>query len=155
MWNLIQAFLGHSEGQRPASSPNATVIGNEQLLGIYGQSQERLILFDLRHPAELEKFPFVIPGALLTTRVTVLELADWIPPQAIVVLYGADHISAYSDLIERLPHDAHFYLLEGGVKAWQHARLPMEDAGGVASANAPKAWARDSGSSAAGEGDHV
>lgn len=148
MWNLIQAFLGHSEAQRPASSSNATVIGNEQLLAIYGQSQERLILFDLRHDAELEKFPFIIPGALLTTRVSVLDLADWIPPQAIVVLYGADDISAHSDLIERLPQDAHFYLLEGGVKGWQRARLPMEDSGGVASANAPKVWARDSASSA-------
>jgi len=154
MRNLLQMVLGHKEEeQRPALNSNATLIRNEQLLALYSQTPEKLIIFDLRPFAEVERFPFIIPEALLTTRVNLLDLVDWIPPQAIVVVYGADRITAHRDLIERLPQDAHFHLLEGGVKGWQRARLPMEPVSELRRATVPAAWTRESAAGLDGESD--
>lgn len=152
MWNVLRAFFRNSHGERPpVLGSNAMLIRNEQLLAFYAQSPEALIIFDLRHSAEVERFPFVIPGALLTTRVNLLDLVDWIPPGAIVVLYGAERNSAYSNLVYRLPQDAHFHLLEGGVKSWQHARLPMEPVNELIAAAVPAVWRREPAATKQGE----
>lgn len=143
MWDLLRVIRGNKEKRQNLSS-NATLIDSQHLLILYGQSAEELILFDLRQTDELERFPFIIPGALLTNRARILDVMDWIPPQAIVVLYGAEKISAYSDLIRRLPQDAHFYLLENGVKSWRHAKFPMEPIEEFLHSEAPVAWTRDS-----------
>ena len=143
MWSFLNIFSGSRNHHQAELSANATVIGNDQLLALIGQGEENLILFDLRGSAEVQRFPFIIPGALLTTRVSLLELADWIPPRAVVVLYGAGQISSHAEFIERLPLDAHFYLLDGGVKSWCQARFPMEPVNDVFVAEAPTVWSRD------------
>ena len=143
MWSFLNIFSASRNHHQAELSANATVIGNEQLLALIGQGEENLIVFDLRGSADVQRFPSIIPGALLTTRVSLLEMADWIPPRAIVVLYGAGQINNHAEQIERLPRDAHFYLLEGGVKSWCQARFPMEPVNGVFVAEPPTVWSRD------------
>ena len=144
MWNLKRVIWGPKQDEHPKMNSNAMLIDREHLLILYGQSAERLILFDLRQKDDVDRFPFIIPGALLTTSANVLDLVDWIPPQAIVVLYGAEKMSAHAGLIARLPQDAYFYLLEGGIKSWRIAQFPMEPIEEFLPSEAPAVWARNS-----------
>jgi hypothetical protein len=155
MWNLLKAIWRPKHDEHPQLNSNATLIDSEHLLILYGQSAEKLTLFDLRQKDDIDRFPFMIPGALLTTSANVLDLIDWIPPQAIVVLYGAEKISAHADLIASLPADAHFYLLEGGIKSWRIAKFPMEPIEELLPSEAPAVWARNSHGPIDGENWHV
>lgn len=155
MWNLLQAIRNTKHVEQPQLASNATLIDSDHLLILYGQSSEKLILFDLRRKDEIDRFPFMIPGALLTTSVNILDLVDWIPSQAIVVLYGAEKIAAHADLIERLPADAHFYLLEGGIRSWKIAKFPMEPIEEFLPSEAPAVWARNSERAIDGHNGHV
>lgn len=141
MWNIVHKFLGNQYG---SPNSNATSISIDQLVSLYQSDRERLIVLDLRHVDDVERFPYVIPEALLTTQASLPELVDWIPPQAIVILYGADRISAHADLIASLPQDAHFYLLEGGIKSWRQAKLPVERVDQFTPQEAPNVWKRSS-----------
>jgi len=142
MLKLLHTLFGGDE-RSSALSSHTVSISNEELVALLGQIGEKLILFDLRPSAEVERFPYIIPGALLTTHAKLLDLAHWIPPEAIVVLYGAEKISAYFDLLTLLHRDTHFYLLERGIKAWRQARLPMEAVNQLFLEKAPVVWKRD------------
>lgn len=141
MWNLMTAVLGIKHTSS-AIGANATLISTEQLVCFYGQSGERLMIFDLRDCAEVERFPYSIPGALPTTRANLLDLANWIPPESVVVLCGADNLN-HDDFISQLPNDAHFYVLKGGIKSWEHARLPLEPVNSFFLEGTPTAWTRE------------
>jgi rhodanese-related sulfurtransferase len=143
MWKMMHALLGSTNEPSSALGSNATLINNDQLVAIYGQIGEKLIAFDLRRAGEVERFPYVIPGSLLTTRVNLVDLANWIPPEAVVVLCGAGRISEHYDLIRLLPQDAHFYLLEGGIKSWVQAQLPMEPVNQIFMEETVSVWKRE------------
>src|SRR6202047_164425 len=50
------------------------------------------IILDLRGQDEVENYQYIIPGALLTTKVDVPALIGWLPPPNWVVLCATDKI---------------------------------------------------------------
>lgn len=126
MWKAMRRFFKYGFGRPKFASANFSLIDNHQLVSLFADSSERLIIFDLRCPVDIEQSAYVIPGALLTTRASVPDLAKWIPPEAVVVLYGAENIFAHADILAALPPDARFCLLEDGLKSWRRAHFPVE-----------------------------
>ena len=126
MLRAVRRFFKYSLGRPKFSSPNLTLITNHQLASLFAVSPERLIVFDLRCATDIERFAYIIPGTLLTIRASVSDLAGWIPSEAIVVLYAADNIFAYAHVLAGLPPDAHFCLLENGLRSWRQAQFPLE-----------------------------
>lgn len=87
---------------------------------------DKFVIFDIRGRREVEMFPYIIPGALLTTNVSLSAMISSIPPQSTVVLYASDNIPDNC-----IPHWAmgpglRGCVLNGGLRAWYTARLPME-----------------------------
>jgi hypothetical protein len=94
-----------------------------------------LVILDLRGQDEAEGYPYIIPGALLTTKVDVPALIGWVPPRNWVVLYATDDIPRSYSRLHRLRNDLSVYVLSGGLRAWWSAGFAMETvdlyAGGV------------------------
>jgi hypothetical protein len=86
----------------------------------------RLIVLDLRRRDEVEEYPYIIPGALLTTEVDLPTLIGWVPPQTWVVLYAMDTIPKSHYGLHLLREDLSFYVLSGGLRAWWTADLAMD-----------------------------
>jgi hypothetical protein len=87
---------------------------------------DRLIVLDLRRRDELEEYPYIIPGALLTTEVELPALIGWLPPRTWVVLYAMDDIPKRCSRLHLLRDDLSFYVLSGGLRAWWSADLAMD-----------------------------
>ena len=86
----------------------------------------RLIVFDLRGPDEAEQYPYIIPGALLTTETELAALIGWLPPSTPIVLYAMDRIPQSCSQLGLLRNDLSFYTLIGGLRAWWDADLEMD-----------------------------
>jgi hypothetical protein len=86
----------------------------------------RLIVLDLRRRDEVEEYPHIIPGALLTTEVDLPTLIGCVPPQTWVVLYATDTISESHSRLHLLREDLSFHVLSGGLRAWWSADLTMD-----------------------------
>jgi rhodanese-related sulfurtransferase len=130
MWRFLnKAFKAQEEF---AASP-----GNDEggLQGISAMelaafcwcASDRLIVFDLREISEVEEYPHAIPGALLTTHVDLTMLIPWIPPNTIVVLYGATDVPRRFARLRAPADEIKLYALRGGLRSWWQAGLPLED----------------------------
>jgi hypothetical protein len=86
----------------------------------------KLIILDLRGEDEVLLYPYIIPGALLTTKVDVSVLIGWLPPQSWVVLYATDKIRRGYSRLHRLRNDLSFCVLSDGLRAWWNAGFAME-----------------------------
>ena len=67
-----------------------------------------------------------IPGALLTANVNFEELVPWIPPDTFVVLYATAEMPVRYAGIPLLSRELRFCSLEGGLRSWREAGLPLE-----------------------------
>jgi hypothetical protein len=86
----------------------------------------KLIILDLRMQDEVENYPYIIPGALLTTKVDVPVLITWLPLRSWVVLYATDDMPRSYSRLHLLRNDLSFYVLSAGLRAWWSAGLAME-----------------------------
>jgi rhodanese-related sulfurtransferase len=86
----------------------------------------RLIVLDLRRRHEVEEYPYIIPGALLSTQVDLSALVSWLPPRTWVVLYAMDSIPKSCSRLRLLRDDLSFYVLDGGLRSWWRANLAMD-----------------------------
>jgi hypothetical protein len=86
----------------------------------------RLIVFDLRGRDDAEQYPYIIPGALLTTETELLALIGWLPPSTPLVLYAMDRIPQSCFRLPPLRNDLSFYTLIGGLRAWWEADCEMD-----------------------------
>ena len=84
------------------------------------------IILDLRGQDEVEHYPYIIPGALLTTKVDVPALIGWLPPRNWVVLCATDSIPRSYSRLHLLRDDLSFCVLSGGLRAWWSAGFAME-----------------------------
>jgi len=86
----------------------------------------KLIVLDLRSQDEVEHYPYIIPGALLTTKVDVPALITWLPLRSWVVLYATDDMPRSYSRLHLLRNDLSFYVLSAGLRAWWRAGFAME-----------------------------
>lgn len=86
----------------------------------------KLIILDLRRRDELERYPYVIPGALLTAGIDLPGLIGWLPTGTWVVLYATDCIPRSCSRLHLLRDDLSFFVLRGGLRAWWAADLAMQ-----------------------------
>lgn len=86
------------------------------------------MIFDLRQSSEVDRYPCIIPDALLTTNVDLFELVRWIPPETIIVLYATEQIPRECALLNIGASESTVYALKGGLRSWLEARLPTEQA---------------------------
>jgi hypothetical protein len=84
------------------------------------------IILDLRRQDEVEHYPYIIPGALLTTKVDVPAVITWLPLRSWVVLYATDNIPRSYSRLHLLRNDLSFYVLCAGLRAWWRAGFAME-----------------------------
>jgi rhodanese-related sulfurtransferase len=84
------------------------------------------VVLDLRPRDEVEQYPYIIPGALLTTEVDLAKLVGWLPPRTWLVLYATDRIPQTCSHLRLLRDDLSFYVLTGGLRAWWDANLEMD-----------------------------
>ncbi|HXO33738.1 MAG TPA: hypothetical protein VN901_15415 [Candidatus Acidoferrales bacterium] len=117
MWKIFQRnrSLGRMMG-----------ISTEHLSVLMETLCSRLIILDLRRRDEVEHYPYIIPGALLTTKVDVPALIGWLPPRNCVVLYATDNVPKSYSRFHRLRKDLSFYVLSDGLRAWWNAGFAME-----------------------------
>ena len=101
-------------------------ISAADLSALLGPLFSKLIILDLRGRDEVEHYPYIIPGALLTTKVDAPALITWLPLRSWVVLYGTDHIPGRYSRLHLLRNDLSFYVLSGGLRAWWSAGFAME-----------------------------
>ncbi len=118
MWRLFQ--------RRRSMTEPITQISARDLSSLLLSVPEKLIIFDLREQNEIDLYPYIIPGALLTTKVSVASLMPWAPPHSMVVVYATDQPPKDSSLPPLLTFDSKFHVLDGGLYAWWEARLPLE-----------------------------
>jgi len=109
MWKLFQR-------NRPLRE--MAEISAADLLVVQQPLCSNLIILDLRGQNEVEHYPYIIPGALLTTKVDVPALIGWLPPRNWVVLYATDNLPGSYFRLHRLGNDLNFYVLSGGLRAY-------------------------------------
>ena len=119
MWQIFQ---------RNRALRGIVEISAEHLSVLLEPLRSKLIILDLRPRDEVEEYPRIIPGALLTTEVDLPTLIGWMPPDAWVVLYATDRIPGSCSRLHLLRNDLSFYVLSGGLRAWWRADLAMESA---------------------------
>lgn len=126
MWKIFQ---------RDQTLTGMVEISAEHLSVLMEPLCSKLIILDLRRRDELERYPRIIPGALLTAGMNVPALIDWLPSQTWLVLYANDRIPGSFSRLHLLRNDLSFFVLSGGLRAWWRADLAMEtvdlDAAGV------------------------
>jgi hypothetical protein len=84
------------------------------------------IILDLRRRDDVDRYPYIIPGALLTANVDVRASIGWLPSRTWVVLYATDHIPKGINHLPLLRSDLKFYALSGGLRAWWRDDLELE-----------------------------
>jgi hypothetical protein len=131
MWRFLGMFWkcrGRDATQKKQRGPGIPQISVGELVTLCHRASNRLMIFDLREPAEIEGHPYTIPGALLTINVDLYELMRWIPQDTIVVLYSTVDTPAYYARIHLSSTKLRFYALEGGVRLWHDAGQRLERA---------------------------
>lgn len=119
MWKWFQRQRLSMEEPIPPISP-------EDLSSLFVNCRNKPITFDLRGHKEIDLYPYAIPGALLTTNVSLPTLMPSIPPRSTVVLYAAEQTPTNCRLARWRALDSRFYVLKGGLRAWWEAHLPLE-----------------------------
>ena len=117
MWELLQRNQG-LRGMVEISAADLSVL--------LGPLFSKLIILDLRRQDEVDHYPYIIPGALLTTKVDVPVLITWLPLRSWVVLYATDDMPRSYSRLHLLRNDLSFYVLSAGLRAWWRAGLAME-----------------------------
>jgi rhodanese-related sulfurtransferase len=87
---------------------------------------EKPIIIDIRERREIEAFPYIIPGALVSANVSFSVMIPWIPPRSTVVLYASDNIPDHCNAPSVITLVSRGYVLDGGLRAWHEAGLPLE-----------------------------
>lgn len=130
MWHVFETFrkqkIANAAAPDRSERRRATEIGPRELSLLLAHIADRLLIFDLRRPSEIERYPFMIPDALLTTNVDLFELVRWIPPETIIVLYATEQIPRDCAVSDVGANESTIYVLKGGLKSWLEARLPTE-----------------------------
>jgi hypothetical protein len=119
MWRLFQRELLNT----------AKRLGQLSVADLYSQLvdlPEKPIILDIRGRLEIQTFPYIIPGALLATNVSFSAMIPWIPPQSTVVVYASDDIPDNGIPLRVISLVSKGYALNGGLRAWHQARLPLE-----------------------------
>jgi hypothetical protein len=117
MWKLLQ----RNQGLR-----GMVEISAADLSALLGPLFSKLIVLDLRRQDEVDHYPYIIPGALLTTKVDVPALITWLPLRSWVVLYATDDMPRSYSRLHLLRNDLSFYVLSAGLRAWWSAGFAME-----------------------------
>jgi hypothetical protein len=117
MWELLQ----RNQGLR-----GMVEISVADLSSLLGPLFSKLIILDLRRQDEVDNYPYIIPGALLTTKVDVPVLITWLPLRSWVVLYATDDVPRSSSRLHLLRNDLSFYVLSAGLRGWWSAGFAME-----------------------------
>ena len=117
MWELLQ----RNQGLR-----GMVEISPADLSALLGPLFSKLIILDLRRQDEVDHYPYIIPGALLTTKVDVPVLITWLPLRSWVVLYATDDVPRSYSRLHLLRNDLSFYVLSAGLRAWWRAGFAME-----------------------------
>jgi rhodanese-related sulfurtransferase len=129
MWKFLRMFFSaRHENTTPLTPREFCVapISPVELASLRLRLPDRLLIFDLRESGEIEEHPFTIPGALLTTHGNFEALVPWIPPDTCVVLYATGGMPARYAGIHLLSRELKFCALEGGLRSWREAGLPLE-----------------------------
>jgi hypothetical protein len=106
--------------------PGIVEISAEHLSVLLEPLSSKLIILDLRPRDEVQRYPHMIPGALLTTEADLGALIAWMPSGMWVVLYATDRIPRSCSRLHPLRNDLSFYVLTDGLRAWWRAGLAME-----------------------------
>jgi len=117
MWEIFQ---------RNRAKKGVVEISAADLSALLKPLSGKLIILDLRRRDEVEHYPYIIPGALLTAKIDVPSLIGWLPPRTWVVLYATDDIPRSFSNLHLLRNDLNFYALNGGLRAWWRDDLEME-----------------------------
>lgn len=117
MWKLFQ---------RKQALRGMVELSAESLSGLPEPLAGKLVILDLRGRDEVEQYPYIIPGGLLTTKIDPPTLIGWAPPQSWVVLYAMDRIPQSCSRLHLLRNDLSFYVLTGGLRAWWATGLEMD-----------------------------
>ncbi len=130
MWHVFQGFRRRkvanvAEQDRHESGPIVELNPRELAL-LYAHASDRLMIFDLRHSGEVARQPAIIPNALLTMNVDLLELMRWIPAETIVVFYAAEQIPRDCAIPVALSGETVTYVLKGGLRSWCEAGGPVD-----------------------------
>jgi rhodanese-related sulfurtransferase len=106
--------------------PLVLPISASSLASLSDRTGEGLILLDVRDGHEIEDHSYSIPGALLTANVNLFALVRWIPRDSTVVLFATETIPAHDGRLRLPAKKLKVYALEGGLKSWRKAGLPLE-----------------------------
>ena len=117
MWELLQ----RNQGLR-----GMVEISAADLSALLGPLFSKLIILDLRRQDEVDHYPYIIPGALLTTKVDVPVLITWLPLRSWIVLYATDDVPRSCSRLHLLRNDLSFYVLRAGLRGWWSAGFAME-----------------------------
>jgi hypothetical protein len=117
MWKMFQAIR---------SARGILEISAAELSVLLEPLSSRLIILDLRRQDEVERYPYIIPGALLTAKMDVRALIGWLPSRTWVVLYATDDIPRSFSNLHLLRNNLNFYALSGGLRAWWRDDLDLE-----------------------------
>jgi rhodanese-related sulfurtransferase len=129
MWKLLRMFCSALDGnatQQNPREPYISQISAVELASLRLRAPDQLMIFDLRESGEIEEHSYTIPGALLTINVNFEALVPWIPPDTFVVLYATAEIPVRYAGIPLLSRELRFCSLEGGLRSWREAGLPLE-----------------------------
>jgi hypothetical protein len=112
--------------QRNRTARGILEISAAELSALLKPFFSKLMILDLRRRDEVEHYPLIIPGALLTAKMDVPGLIGWLPPRTWVVLYATDDIPRSFRNLHLLRNDLNFFALSGGLRAWWRDELEME-----------------------------
>lgn len=130
MWKFLQIFgrlRGGDSGNKHRGNANVRSIETAELATLIDRAAGKIMIFDLREPAEIDAYPYAIQDALLTINIDLDALIPWIPPKTVVVLYASGNLPAHCDLPNPDSRKLKFLALKDGLHAWREAGLPMED----------------------------
>jgi hypothetical protein len=117
MWRIFQ-------GNRAAREISEFTVA--ELSVVLEPLSSSLIILDLPRRDDVDRYPYIIPGALLTANVDVRALIGWLPSRTWVVLYATDHIPKGLNHLPLLRSDLKFYAWSGGLRAWWRDDLELE-----------------------------
>jgi hypothetical protein len=92
------------------------------------------------HVDGVERYPYIIPGALLTMEVDLAELIGLLPPRTWLVLYATDRIPQSCSRLRLLRDDLSFYVLTGGLRSWWDANFEMDSVDQYAGGLRTRGW---------------
>jgi rhodanese-related sulfurtransferase len=141
---LFVLLLSRWKQQRDQREIERHSITPEQLRQLLDSNQE-VLLFDVRQPLDLLAYPEVIPHAKRVAPSEVVATPSLIPQEKDVVVYCTCPSDKTSRMILRRALNLHLYrvkLLKGGLAAWKGTGYPVEPYKEVFHLYSPKLAAR-------------